>query len=257
MKTGKKTFNPSLSNEELILLQRMKKFRVPSMTAELEKQFLDPNADLLSFSERISALINAEWQARADKRFNKLMDDAHLRYPAADLDDSIYRPERLLDTQMIERLSTCHWIEEGKNLIVTGSSASGKTYLINALCITAMRQDKSVEYVKANTLMKEMEQARITSTDLDYVNKKAKLDLLVIDDFGLMDLNLDRCLDLFEILDARDGRKSTVVISQFPVKSWFDMFSDNTYADACLTRITDKHHTYRLEMNGANMRETE
>ncbi len=93
--------------------------------------------------------------------------------------------------------------------------------------------------------------------NLDYLNKLTKLDLLVIDDFGLMDLDLDKCRDLFEVLDTRDGRKSTVVISQFPVSSWFDMFSDNTYADACLTRITDKHHTYRLEMNGANMRNTD
>ena len=68
---------------------------------------------------------------------------------------------------------------------------------------------------------------------------------------------LDKCRDLFEVLDTRDGRKSTVVISRFPVSTWFDMFADNTYADACLTRITDKHHTYRLEMNGINMRETE
>ena len=80
-------------------------------------------------------MVDEEWQARADKRFNRLMKEAHLRYPAADLDETIYRPERQLDTQTIERLSTCHWIEEGKNLIVTGSSASGKTYLINAFCV--------------------------------------------------------------------------------------------------------------------------
>ena len=77
------------------------------------------------------------------------MKEAHLRYPAADLDETIYRPERQLDTQTIERLSTCHWIEEGKNLIVTGSSASGKTYLINAFCVTAMKQSKSVKYIKS------------------------------------------------------------------------------------------------------------
>ena len=88
--------------------------------------------------ERIASMVDAEWQARADKRFNRLMKEAHLRYPAA------YRPERQLDTQTIERLSTCHWIEEGKNLIVTGSSTSGKTYLINAFCVTAMKQSKSV-----------------------------------------------------------------------------------------------------------------
>lgn len=247
----------ALSAEEQVLLSRLKSFRVPEMARVLESQLKDPNADLNTFMERISELIDAEWQARADKRFNRLMKEAHLRYPTADLDETIYQPERQLDTQTIERLSTCHWIDEGKNLIVTGSSASGKTYLINAICITAMRQSRHVRYIKANTLMNEMEQARIKSTNLDYLNRLTRLDLLVIDDFGLMDLDLDKCRDLFEVLDCRDGRKSTVVISQFPVRAWFDMFSDNTYADACLTRITDKHHTYRLEMNGINMRETD
>lgn len=247
----------ALSAEEQVLLSRLKSLRVPEMARALESQLKDPNADLNTFMERISELIDAEWQARADKRFNRLMKEAHLRYPTADLDETIYQPERQLDTQTIERLSTCHWIDEGKNLIVTGSSASGKTYLINALCITAMRQSRHVRYIKANTLMSEMEQARIKSTNLDYLNRLTRLDLLVIDDFGLMELDLDKCRDLFEVLDCRDGRKSTVVISQFPVRSWFDMFSDNTYADACLTRITDKHHTYRLEMNGINMRETD
>ena len=116
-----------------------------------------------------------------------------------------------------------------------------------------MKQSKSVKYIKANTLMGEMEQARIKSTNLDYLNKLTKLDLLVIDDFGLMDLNLDKCRDLFEILDTRDGRKSTVVISPFPVSTWFDMFADNTYADACLTRITDKHHTCLLFLQYLHM----
>ena len=86
--------------------------------------------------------------------------------------------------------------------------------------------------------MSEMEQSRIKSTNLDYLNKLARLDLLVIDDFGLMDLDLDKCRDLFEVLDTRDGRRSTVVISQFPVNSWFDMFSDNTYADAFVIAVT-------------------
>lgn len=113
-------------------------------------------------------MVDSEWQARANKRFERLTKEAHLRYPTADLDETIYRPERQLDTQTIERLSNCHWIDEGKNLIVTGSSASGKTYLINALCIAAMRQSKRVKYIKANTLMSEMEQSRIKSTNLDY-----------------------------------------------------------------------------------------
>ena len=143
----------TLTPQEQALIMRLKSFRVPEMAHILEEQLKDPNADLNTFMERMTAMVDAEWQARADKRFNRLMKEAHLRYPAADLDETIYRPERQLDTQTIERLSTCHWIEEGKNLIVTGASASGKTYLINAFCVTAMKQSKSVKYIKANTLM--------------------------------------------------------------------------------------------------------
>jgi len=246
-----------LTAEEQALVKRLRSLKVPAMADALEQQLKDPNADLNSFMERISMLVDAECQSRANKRFARLLKKASLRYPTADIDKSIYLPERQLDTQTIERLSTCHWIEEGKNLLVTGASASGKTFLVNALCITAMRQSKHVRYIRANTLMQEMEHARLISEDMKYMKEIAKLDLLVIDDFGLMDLDIDRCLHLFEVLDTRDGRKSTTVISQFPVSSWFDMFADNTYADACLTRITDKHHTYRLEMNGINMRETD
>ena len=247
----------TLNAEEQALVKRLRSFKVPAMADALVQQLLDPNADLDSFTERITKLVDAEWQSRADKRFSRLLKDASLRYPAADIDKTIYLPERQLDTNTIEKLSTCHWIEEAKNLIVTGVSASGKTFLVNALCVTALRQSKHVRYIRANTLMQEMEHARITSEEMDYLKKITKLDLLVIDDFGLMDLDIDRCLHLFEVLDSRDGRKSTVIISQFPVSSWFDMFVDNTYADACLTRFTDKHHTYRLEMNGINMRETD
>lgn len=105
--------------------------------------------------------------------------------------------------------------------------------------------------------MLELEQARLKSEYLEYVTGLSKIDLLAIDDFGLMDLDLDKCRDLFEVVDGRDGRKSTIIISQLPVKSWYDLFKEHTYADACLSRITDRHNSYRLEMNGISMRESE
>ena len=85
----------------------------------------------------------------------------------------------------------------------------------------------------------------------------SRFDVLAIDDFGLMELDLDKCRDLFEVIDGRDGRKSTIIISQLPVRSWFDLFKESTFADACLSRITDRRHCYRLEMNGISMRESE
>ena len=179
-----------LTHEEQALITRLKSFRVPEMANILEAQLKDPNANLSTFMERISSMVDFEWQSRANKRFNRLMKDAHLRYPTADLDETIYHPERQLDTQTIERLSTCHWIEEGKNLIVAGSSASGKTYLINALCVTAMRQFKRVRYIKANTLMSEMEHARIKATNLEYLNKLTKLKFWSLMILGLWILTL-------------------------------------------------------------------
>ena len=119
----------TLTAQEQDLITRLKSFRVPEMAHILEEQLKDPNADLNTFMERMTAMVDAEWQARADKRFNRLMKEAHLRYPVADLDETIYRPERQLDTQTIERLSTCHWIEEGKNLIVTGTHQIHKSGL--------------------------------------------------------------------------------------------------------------------------------
>lgn len=248
---------PSLNNDEILICERLRSLRMSGMADAFESQIQDPNADLSPFMERFTQIVNQEWQIRYDKKFNRYLKRAHLRYPDADLDKTIFDPARKLDTTAIERLATCHWIDEGKNLLVTGMTSSGKTYLSNALCISALRQLKTVRYIRASTLMLELEQARLKSTYLEYVTTLAKLDLLAIDDFGLMELDLDKCRDLFEVIDGRDGRRSTIIISQFPTKSWFDLFKEHTYADACLARITDRRHSYRLEMNGISMREAE
>ncbi len=246
-----------LNNDEILVCERLRLMKLSGMADAFATQIQDPNADLRPFMERFTEIVNQEWQNRYDKKFNRFLKRAHLRYPDASLDHTIYDPARKLDATAIERLAACHWIDEGKNLLITGMTSSGKTYLSNALCISALRQLKTVRYVRANTLMLELEQARLKATYLDYVTALARLDLLAIDDFGLMELDLDKCRDLFEVIDGRDGRRSTIIISQFPIRSWFDLFKEHTYADACLARITDKRHSYRLEMNGISMRETE
>ncbi|MBP5169183.1 MAG: ATP-binding protein [Oscillospiraceae bacterium] len=246
--------NDEFSIEESILIERLRSFRVPAMVEEYKQQLRDPNANLLPFEERFARIVNAEWLKRYNKKFNDKLKKAKLRFKDADLDETIYDPARKLDTQAIELLSKCEWVEEGKNLLITGMSGSGKTYFSCALGIAALRQLKDVNYIKASVLMRELERARKKDTYMEYLEEKLAFDLLVIDDFGLMDLDLDKCRDLFEVIDGRDGRRSTIIISQFPVESWYDMFSNATYAEACLSRITDKKHAYRLEMNGRSMR---
>ena len=100
--------------------------------------------------------------------------------------------------------------------------------------------------------MNEMDQAKLQDSYMAYLNNLTRLDLLLIDDFCIMDLDLNKCRDLFEVIDSRDSLRSTMIVSQLPVSSWYDLFVDSTYADACLDRMI--HKAYRLELNGKNMR---
>lgn len=210
--------NPDLRPEEQAVSTRLREMKMSGMAEAFERRVLDPNADLSSFMERITELVNTEWQIRYDKKPNRLLRQAKLRYPQADLDDSIYEADRKLDHASIEKLAACHWIDEGRNLLITGMTSSGKTYLSNALCVSALRKLKTVRYIKASHLMLELEQARMKDTYMDQLALLSKVDLLAIDDFGLMELDLDKCRDLFEVIDGRDGRRSTIIISQFRVK---------------------------------------
>ena len=246
------TYNSSLTKDENLLLDRLFKLKLSHMAEELERQFLNPNSDLEPFQTRIASLINYEWDQRQTTKFNKLKNKATLKYPEADFDEAIYEPDRLLDTHTIELLQKCTWISEARNLLITGSAGAGKTHIANALCIAALHQLRSVKYIRANRLLQESEKARCEGNAYDYTNHMAAYDLLVIDDFGLMDLDMGKCRDLFEILETRDSRKSTMIVSQLPVIKWWDLFHDSTYADACLSRITSK--AYRLECNGRDMR---
>ena len=245
-------YNEKLTKEQNLIMDKLYKLRMSGMAEALEQQLLNPNSRLDSFEDRFSDIVNFEWSQRETKKFNRLLKQATLKYPAADLDNSIYEPERQLNTHVIEKLATCEWIDEPNNLLMTGGAGAGKTHVACALCIAAMHQMRTTKYIRANYLLQESEHARKENIYYEYSNKMASYDLLVIDDFGLMDLDLDKCRDFFEVIDSRDNLKSTVIVSQLPVKSWYDLFADNTYADACLDRII--HKAFRLELNGKNMR---
>ena len=245
-------YNDKLTKDQNLMMDRLYKLRMSGMAEALEKQFIDPNYGLESFEDRLSEIINFEWTQRETKKFNRLLKQATLKYPAADLDKSIYEPERQLNTHVIELLAECNWIDEPNNLLMTGGAGAGKTYIACALCIAALHQMRTVKYTRANYLLQEAEHNRQEGTYYEYSNKMAKYDLLVIDDFGLMDLNMDKCRDLFEIIESRDCRRATIIISQMPVPNWYQLFGENTYADACLSRMTSK--AYRLEFPGRDRR---
>jgi len=244
-----------LTIEEYEICNKLKTMRFSGMATELEKVFSDPNADLISFDDKIKRIVDAEWDLRYTKKLNRFVKKATLKYPTADLDDTIYDPSRQLDTHVIETLSKCDWVDQGKNLVITGKTSSGKSYLANALAICALKRFKTTRYYKASGLMNELARAEKNGSYPEELNQLASYDLLVVDDFGLMNLDIDKCRNLFEVFDSRDPYKSILLVSQIPVASWYDMFSDHTYAEASLARILND--SYRLEMNGRNMRNLE
>ncbi|MDO4650621.1 MAG: ATP-binding protein [Eubacteriales bacterium] len=244
-----------LSLEDYELCNKLKSMRFSGMSEELENVLADPNSELLPYREIVQRIINAEWELRYTKKLNRYVKKATLKYPSANLDETIYDPERQLDHRIIEELAKCSWIDQGKNLIITGKTSSGKSYLANALCVSALRQFRSARYTKASQLINELTRAEHMDTYQDVLNTYSKYDLLIIDDFGLMSLDIDQCRNLFQVLDSRDPFRSTMLVSQFPVSAWYDLFQDNTYAEACLTRILND--SYRIEMNGKNMRNLE
>lgn len=242
----------TLTIEQYELCSKLKTMHLSGMANVLEEVFADPNSDLFPFKDKIQRIIEAEWEQRYTKKLNKFIKKATLKYPTADIDETIYEPDRQLNTQIIEELAKCEWIDKGKNLVITGKSSSGKSYLSNALCICALRQFKTARYIKASQLINDLAKAEKLETYQEELHKYASYDLLVIDDFGLMTLDVNKCRNLFEVFDSRDPFKSTMVVSQFPVSSWYDIFDDHTYAEACLTRMLAD--AYRIEMNGKNMR---
>lgn len=236
-------------------IAKLKEMRFSGMAEKLREQYENPNSDLRPFDERLSELIDAEWNLRYDKKFMRFLKRAHLKYPGAALDESIYDSSRGLDVATIEALSTCRWIREGKNLLITGLTGAGKSYIGCALAVCALKKFMSVRYIKSSMLMREIAAFRAQDDPagiLKYLNEMTKVDLLILDDFGLMSLDIDHCRDLFEVTDSRSPTRSTMVISQLPVKNWYDLFENRTYADSCLDRLLG--NAYRLDFQGDSLR---
>ena len=244
--------NENRKNVYMELCTKLRTMRLSGMAEKLEEQAANPNIDLTPVDIRIADIIESEWNMRNNKKFSRYLKKARLRYPDASLDDTIYEPDRLLDIGTVQSLLDCNWIDEGRNVLITGKTGAGKSYYANVIAISALRKFKTVRYYKTRDMIYDLEKARLEGRIIESINELYKIDLLILDDFGFMDLDPDNCRYLFEVIDAREGRKSIIVISQLPIESWYSIFKDSTYAEACLDRMVCD--AYRLEFNGRNMR---
>lgn len=205
----------------------------------------------LSFEERFGLIVDREVTHRDSHRLTRLLKQARLKH-AACLEDIDYRASRSLDKSLIASLASCDWIRAKQNLIVTGATGCGKTYLACALGHHACRQGLSVLYVRAPRLFEEL---RIAHGDGSFSRKLmqlAKTDLLLIDDWALAPLTAGDRNDLLEILDDRINSRSTLITSQLPDQHWHEYLDDPTLADAILDRVL--HNSHKIRLTGESLR---
>lgn len=226
--------------------------RLSGMANELLEQNECGNNESLTFEERLTGLLEAENNLRHIKKVNRIQKKAHLRYPAATLDSSIRDPERKLDADGIEALAECQWIDDHDNLILTGLTGAGKTYCACALANCAMEKYKTVRYEKAERLILDLKKSESQGKLLEKLEEFSEYDLLIIDDFGFMSLDKDQCHCLFQLLDMREGNKSTCLVSQVVAESWWDLFRDQAYGEGCIARLL--HNSYTLRFQGKDCR---
>ena len=205
----------------------------------------------LTLSEGLEILLQAEEQERSNNRFDRLRKNARFRYQAS-IEELKMDASRGLDKALISNLATGDYLSKGEAVLITGSTGCGKSFLASALGHHACAQGHKVAYYNVQKLLLKTKISRIEGTILKFFEFISKTDLLILDDFGLTHLEQQQQLDLMEMIEDRHGTSSTIIASQLPVSSWYDVIGEETIADAILDRLV--HTSYRVELKGESLR---
>jgi DNA replication protein DnaC len=234
-------------------LDQLRGLRLDGMVRALEDQASSTAADALDFEDRLTLLVQREIAWRDDRRVARLLKAARLKVSAACVEDINWRASRSLDRGLVAVLAGGDWLRHARNLLITGATGCGKTWLACALGTQAARSGFSVLYVRAARLFDELHIAHGDGSFSQRLVQLAKLDLLIIDDFAISPMGLAERNDLLELLDDRIGTRSTLITSQLPVKAWHTYLNDPTLADAILDRVV--HSSHKIELKGKSLRD--
>jgi len=221
------------------------------MAKALQEQRRSPDLDALSFEERVGLLVDREAAERDTKRLTTRLKFAALRQNAC-VEDLDWRTPRGIDRSVFARLVVGDWIDRNENLLITGATGLGKSWIACALGHKACRDNRSVQYHRVPRLFEALALARGDGRYGRLLKTIGRVQLLILDDWGLAVLSPPERRDLLEILDDRHGRASTIVTSQIPVEHWHDIIGDPTLGDAILDRLV--HNAHRLQLSGESMR---
>lgn len=235
-------------------IETLKSLKLQGLLEALEEQQRTPPVQALSFEERLALLVDRERLWRENQRRTRLLRGARLKVVAASIEDIDYKAARGLDKRQIATLATGEWIRRAQNLLITGATGSGKTWIACALAQQTCRQGRSVLYWRVPRLIGELRIAHGDGSYIRFLKTLSKASLIVLDDWGLAALSVQDRADLLEILDDRVNSGSTLIASQLPVEAWHAYLGEPTLADAILDRLV--HHSHRIELKvpGESMR---
>lgn len=232
-------------------LEKLHELKFTGMLAALSEQQSQHNIKQLSFEERLGLLIDREITERDTRRLSSRLRQAKLRHSAC-MEDIDYRHPRGLDKSMTLSLTDSHWIKQHLNVLLTGPTGVGKSWLACALAHKGCQSGYTALYCRLPRLLESLSLARGDGSYAKQMSRLAKTNVLILDDWGLGSLTSEQRRDLLEILEDRHGSKSTIVTSQVPVDKWHDVIGDPTLADAILDRLV--HGAYKFKLDGESMR---
>jgi DNA replication protein DnaC len=231
-------------------IDKLRTLKLSGMANALNAQLQQPLPDL-DFETRLGILVEEEWLARENSKMKRRLTQAKLQQHACIENINYEKARGLIKSKMLE-LSRSQWVQNKFNILITGSTGCGKTYIACALAHSACLNGYTSRHYRLPRLWEELKVAKANGTYTAWLTQLAKLDVLILDDWGLIAPDVERRQDLLEILDDRYQKRSTIVTSQLPVTHWHEHMHDDTFADAILDRLV--HNSVRVELQGDTMR---
>jgi len=234
-------------------LEKLNAMKLSGMAEALRQQLGSSECARLSFEERLGLLVDAEWIAREQRKLDRRLRTAKLRY-AASLEDVDFKHPRGLDRQQVLSLGNCGFVQSRHNLLITGPTGIGKSYLACAFVERACRRGYNAGYLRLPRLLQQLAVARGDGSYGRILERLTRFDLLAIDDWLLSPLRDAERRDLVEVVEDRSERASTLIASQLSAKDWHASIGDPNLADAICDRLL--HNAHRIELKGPTIRNT-